>query len=78
MARGRPPDLTDDENARVRAAVRRIVAKEGSQTAAADRLGVAMSMVHALLREESGASFRFARRVAEIEGVSVVKLLQLK
>lgn len=72
VQRGR--DLTDEQNERVRALVRRLLRDE-PQLRLAPRLGLKQPALSGFLSERQGTSYSVARRAAQIAGVDVDALL---
>lgn len=68
-------ELTDLENAHLRAALQRLLERYPSQRALARELGVTPTTVSAVLAGKTGASFGLARRMSEMLGVHVLSML---
>jgi transcriptional regulator with XRE-family HTH domain len=68
-------EMSDADNDRLRAAVRRLLAKHGSQGKLAPLLGVHQTALSKFLLGQIGVSVDFARNIAKLEGVHLVSLL---
>ena len=67
--------LTDEENSRVIAAVRALLADGTTQVALAERLGVNQATLSSFLARRHRAGWGFARRVAEVSGTDVERII---
>lgn len=76
MNRGEGKTFGPDGDARVRAALRRLIAEMGTQTAVAKALGVSQPAVSAVLSSKSNAGPRLAQRLASHFGLTLDQLTQ--
>lgn len=71
--------LTDDENERVRAAVRTLLAKhDDNQSVLAPKIGYKQPSLSSFLQGRNGAGYKVARKVADLIGLPLDQLLSGK
>jgi transcriptional regulator with XRE-family HTH domain len=74
MTRG--PDLTPEQNERVKAALRELLKRFGNQLRLAPKLGVHQSTLSGILGGRTGASYQVAVNVARLMGVNERQILE--
>lgn len=71
----KPPGLTPEQNDRVRAALRKLLAEYGNQTQLARRLGVNQATISGILAGRQGTSYLLAVKIAKLQKVDERELL---